>query len=315
MNQTPDINIIVPLYNEQEGFDQLIHRLKLIIDSSKHNIEVILVDDGSTDGTKGKMRELSYSNESFQSIFLSRNFGHQKAITAGMKHVNANHAIMIMDGDLQDPPEIIDQFFSQYENGYDVVYAIRKDRKGSFALKLAYRLFYLIMKKFSYIQIPLDSGDFSLMSRNVVNHINAMPEEGRFLRGMRAWVGFKQIGIPYQRGERKEGKSKYNIVKLTSLAMNGIFNFSKYPIRFTMTIGIISILISMIYFAITIYKKLFIGDVPLGFTALLFSIIMFGGLQLIAIGVIGEYILRIFFQVKNRPHFIVEEWIKNGKKQ
>lgn len=315
MDNSPDINIIVPLFNEEESFDLLIERLLKIIDNSSLKIEIILIDDGSTDNTKEKMRDLSLANNKFHSIFLSRNFGHQYALTAGLDSVNAKEAVMILDGDLQDPPEMFDEFYSQYQNGYDVVYAVRKERKGSILLKMAYRSFYKIMKRFSYIQIPLDSGDFSLLSRRVVDRINAMPEESRFLRGMRAWVGFNQIGIPYERIDRKNGKSKYSLRKLISLALNGIFNFSKYPIRFTMFIGIIALVISMMYFLITVFKKLFIGDVPLGFTALLFAIIMFGGLQLIAIGIIGEYVLKIFFQVKNRPHFIVSERIKNCKSE
>ncbi|OFY47413.1 MAG: glycosyl transferase [Bacteroidetes bacterium GWF2_41_31] len=311
---SPNLNIIVPLFNEEENFDDLILRLKKILNESKIDIEVILIDDGSTDNTSSKMRELSLQNEKFQSVFLSRNFGHQLALSAGLSYVNAKEAVLIIDGDLQDPPEMIGKFYDLFKEGYDVVYAIRKNRKSSILLKGAYHIFYRIMKRFSYINIPLDSGDFSLISRRVVEHLNSMPEESRFLRGMRSWVGFKQIGIPYSRDEREKGESKYNLLNLISLALNGLINFSKYPIRFTMTVGIISLIISFIYFIITLYKKVFIGDVPIGFTALLFAIIMFGGLQLIAIGVIGEYILRIFFQVKKRPLFIVKERIQNCEK-
>ena len=311
---SPNLNIIVPLFNEEENFDDLILRLKKILNESKIDIEVILIDDGSTDNTSSKMRELSLQNEKFQSVFLSRNFGHQLALSAGLSYVNAKEAVLIIDGDLQDPPEMIGKFYDLFKEGYDVVYAIRKNRKSSILLKGAYHIFYRIMKRFSYINIPLDSGDFSLISRRVVEHLNSMPEESRFLRGMRSWVGFKQIGIPYSRDEREKGESKYNLLNLISLALNGLINFSKYPIRFTMTVGIISLIISFIYFIISLYKKFFFGDVPIGFTALLFAIIMFGGLQLIAIGVIGEYILRIFFQVKKRPLFIVKERIQNCEK-
>ncbi|NOR88246.1 MAG: glycosyltransferase, partial [Bacteroidales bacterium] len=218
MAETPDINILVPLYNEKEVFDELILRLNRIIESSIYQIEVILVDDGSSDGTKERMKALSLSNKNFQSIFLSRNFGQHIAITAGLKQITATQVIMIMDGDLQDPPEMLDDFFEKYKNGYDVVYAIRNNRKENLLLKLAYSTFYYIMKKFSYIHLPLDSGDFSLISRRVADHINSMPEEGRFFRGMRAWVGFKQIGIPYNRDKRNEGSSKYSLKKLVSLA-------------------------------------------------------------------------------------------------
>ncbi|NPD45556.1 MULTISPECIES: glycosyltransferase family 2 protein [unclassified Lentimicrobium] len=311
MISTPEINIIIPLYNEEDSFKKLIKRIDDLIENSEFRIEVILVDDGSRDATTRMMEELSFKNSTYQSIFLSRNFGHQMALTAGLESVNATKGVMIIDGDLQDPPEMLDAFYAEYKKGNDVVYAIREERKGALLLRIAYQWFYKIMKRFAYIHIPLDSGDFSFLSRRVVDEINKLPEEGRFLRGIRAWVGFKQIGIPYHREERKNGDSKYSLKNLTSLAMNGIFNFSKYPIRFTMVLGTSAFTISMIYFIITLFRKIFIGDVPSGFTALLFVIILFGGLQLMAIGVIGEYILRIFFQVKNRPHYIVQQRIKN----
>jgi polyisoprenyl-phosphate glycosyltransferase len=309
----PSVNIIVPLFNEEENFDHLTERLDAVIKKADFDIEIILVDDGSTDSTSNKMRELSNKNLKIHSIFLSRNFGHQIALTAGLKYTNATEAVLIIDGDLQDPPELLDEFYSKYKEGFDVVYAIRKERKRNFILKASYFLFYRIMKKFSYINIPLDSGDFSLLSRRVVDHINNMPEESRFLRGMRSWVGFKQVGLPYNREHRANGNSKYSIISLLSLAFNGIFNFSKYPMRFSTSIGMTAFSVAVIYFFITLLRKIFIGDVPLGFTALLFAIILFGGMQLIAIGIIGEYILRIFFQVKNRPLFIVKERIKNSE--
>lgn len=313
MESRPEINIIIPLFNEEDSFAKLIDRLDLLMKNSKQSIEVLLIDDGSRDGTSEMMKDLSFNNSIYQSIFLSRNFGHQLALTAGLESVNASKGVMIIDGDLQDPPEMLDAFYKEYVNGNDVVYAIREEREGSFVLKIAYQWFYKIMKRFAYIHIPLDSGDFSFLSRRVVDEINKLPEEGRFLRGIRAWVGFKQIGIPYYREERRNGNSKYGLKNLLSLAMNGIFNFSKYPIRFTMVLGISAFSISMIYFVITLFRKIFIGDVPSGFTALLFVMILFGGLQLMAIGVIGEYILRIFFQVKNRPHYIIQKRIKDKK--
>jgi polyisoprenyl-phosphate glycosyltransferase len=313
MDKSPEINVVVPLYNEEECFEILIERLTNLIDNLEYSIEIILIDDGSNDSTPEKMKEISLKNNKFQSIFLSRNFGHQLALSAGLKYCNASEAVFIIDGDMQDPPELLDIFYKQFKLGNDVVYAIRKTRNSSVFLKLAYRLFYRIMKRFSYIDIPLDSGDFSLISRRVVDHINSMPEESRFVRGLRSWVGFKQIGIPYDRPERIKGDSKYSLGKLISLAFNGIFNFSKYPIRVTMFMGIIALSISLFYFLITLIKKIFIGGIPSGFTALLFTIILFGGIQLIAIGIIGEYVLRIFFQVKKRPLFIVKERIKNSQ--
>ena len=312
MNQ-PQINIVVPLYNEENVFDELVNRLQKIINNSQLSIEVILVDDGSSDKTPYKMRELSLKNGKFQSIFLSRNFGHQLALSAGLKYVNSSEAVLIIDGDLQDPPELLDEFYSYYKKGYDVVYAIRKKRKESFFKKLAYKWFYKLLKKISYIDIPLDAGDFSLISIKIVSQLNQMKEESRFLRGMRSWIGFKQIGVDYEREERRGGETKYSISKLVRLAFNGIFNFSEYPIRIISNLGLTIIIASFGYFLFVVFKKIFYGDVPQGFTALLFIIILFGGIQLLAIGLIGEYVIRIFFQVKNRPLYILRERIVNGK--
>jgi len=309
----PKISIVIPLYNEAEVFDELRQRLEELMKTSELSIEVVMVDDGSTDLTATKMKKLSMENINFHSVFLSRNFGHQTALSAGLRFARAEEAIMVIDADLQDPPEMIHRFYEHLRQGYDVVYAIRSSRQSNFLLKMAYALFYRIMKRFSYISIPLDSGDFAMMSRRVADHINAMPEESRSLRGMRSWVGFKQIGIHHDREERKSGKSKYSLKNLIGLALNGLFNFSKYPIRFTVMLGLIALSSSLVYFLITMLRKFFIGDVPSGFTALLFTIILFGGLQLIAIGIIGEYVLRIFFQVKNRPLFIVKERIVGGE--
>jgi len=312
MNQ-PQINIIVPLYNEEEVFDELINRLKKLIINSFLSIEVILVDDGSTDSTAIKIRELSLHDEMFQSITFTKNFGHQIALSAGLKYVNATEAVLIMDADLQDPPELLEEFYTNYKQGYEIVYAIRKKRKESFLKRFSYKWFYKILKRIAYVDIPLDSGDFSLISVKVVKQLNQMSEQSRFLRGMRSWLGFTQIGVEYEREKRMDGKSKYTITKLLKLAFNGIFNFSEYPIKVITNLGLISILASFIYFLYVLFQKFFYGDVPQGFTALLFVIILLGGVQLLAIGLIGEYVLRIFFQVKNRPLFILKERISNKK--
>jgi dolichol-phosphate mannosyltransferase len=224
--------------------------------------------------------------------------------------VNATEAVMIIDGDLQDPPELLHDFYAKYKKGYDVVYAVRTNRKENFIKKFSYRYFYKILRKISYSEIPLDSGDFSLISRRVVNKLNQMPEQSRFIRGMRGWLGYKQIGLEYERSARKNGESKYSLKKLIELALNGIFNFSEYPIKVLVRMGLIAVIISLIYLIYTLIMKFLFNDVPGGFTALLFVIILFGGIQLIALGVLGEYILRIFFQVKNRPLFVIKESIR-----
>lgn len=307
----PQISYVVPLYNESKSFPFLISRLNELMNKSSLIIEVVLIDDGSTDSTPDLMRQLALQDQRYQCIFLSRNYGHQIALSAGLSVVNATEAVMVIDGDLQDPPELFFDFYNYFKQGYDVVYAIRKKRKESVLKRTAYYMFYRMLKKISYIEIPIDSGDCSLMSRRIVDILNKMPEESRFIRGMRSWVGFKQIGIEYERQGRTTDESKYSISMLLKLAFNGIFNFSEFPIRFITRMGLIAITLSLIYLAITIIKKIFWGTVPEGFTALLFAIILFSGVQLISLGVIGEYVLRIFHQVKSRPLFIIKDRIIN----
>lgn len=309
----PQINIVAPLYNEEQIFDELVNRLQKLIDNSSLSIEVILVDDGSKDSTPFKMRELSLINEKFQSIILSRNFGQQLALSAGLKYVNSSEAVLIIDGDLEDPPELLEEFYTYYKKGYDVVYAVRKKRKETYLKRLAYNWFYKFLKKISYIEIPLHSGDFSLISLKIVKQLNQMPEESRFIRGMRSWIGYNQIGVEYEREKRLGGKSKYTLKKLIQLAFNGIFNFSEYPIKIITNFGLFIVIASSVYFVYVVLKKIFYGNVPQGFTALLFMIILFGGIQLLAIGIIGEYVLRIFFQAKKRPLYILKERIVNKK--
>jgi polyisoprenyl-phosphate glycosyltransferase len=307
----PQVNILVPLFNEESGFPELAARLSALAERSDLSIEVIMVDDGSADRTPELMRDLCLQDDRFSAVFLSRNFGHQLALTAALSYVNATDAVLVIDGDLQDPPELLEEFFRYYREGYDVVYAIRKHRKETFIKRSAYALFYRILKRISYYDIPADVGDFSLISRRVVDHLNRMPEESRYIRGMRSWIGFRQIGVPYERQERHAGESKYTFSKLLRLAFNGIFNFSEFPIKSMMRLGIVTIVVSLGYLIYVVLKKYFFGFVPSGFTALLFVIILFGGVQLVGLGILGEYILRIFFQVKNRPLFIVRGSIRH----
>tara|TARA_R110000796_G_scaffold74374_1_gene167209 strand:+ start:171658 stop:172623 length:966 start_codon:yes stop_codon:yes gene_type:complete len=308
---TPAINIVIPLYNEEDVFETLISRLVNLMDSFEKSIEVILVDDGSSDKTAELMTNLAMKNQRFQSVILSRNFGHQIALSAGLQQITATEAVFIIDADLQDPPELLGEFYEYYKQGYDVVYAVRKNRKENFLKKFAYKSFYRLMDKISYIHIPLDTGDFSLISARVAHLMNEMPEQSRFLRGMRSWLGFKQIGIEYNREERQSGESKYTLRKLFQLAFNGVFNFSELPIKLITNLGLLTIISSICYFLYVVAKKLVYGNVPEGFTGLLFVLVLFGGIQLLSLGLIGEYVLRIFFQVKQRPLFIIKENIKN----
>jgi glycosyltransferase involved in cell wall biosynthesis len=308
-----EISIIVPLYNEEAVFDKLIQRLINVINQTKFSCEVILINDGSIDNTDQRIEEICKKDSRFTGVLLSRNHGHQLAVSAGLANVRGKKGAMIIDGDLQDPPELVNEFYALLTSGYDVIYAIRKNRKESFLKKIAYAAYYRLQKKISSFNIPIDSGDFSMLSRRVVDNMNNMPEQSRYLRGMRAWVGFKQIGFEYDRDERQAGETKYTWKKLFELAFNGIFNFSDFPIKFITRLGFITVLFSLFYFAYNIYRKIYYSDVPQGFTATILAIILFSGVQLISLGLIGEYVLRIYNQVRNRPLFIIDKLIQDGE--
>lgn len=316
MSETlPEVSIVIPLFNEEKVFSRLTERLDRVISELPFSCEVVLIDDGSQDTTASLIRSKCKTDQRYQGIILSRNHGHQLALSAGLSKIRGTKAAMVMDGDLQDPPELIGEFYQLLLAGNDVIYAVRKNRKEGPLKKLAYWAYYRLQKAVSNFAIPIDSGDFGMMSRRVVDQLNVMPEQSRYLRGMRSWVGFKQTAYAYDRSERSEGDSKYSMRQLLNLAFNGIFNFSEFPIRFITRLGMGTILIALVYLGITVYKKLFIGDVPLGFTALIMAIVLFSGVQLISIGIIGEYVIRIFFQVKNRPLFIIAEHLEGGKEQ
>lgn len=311
----PQVSIVAPLYNETDSFPHLIARLNAVMDQSPLRIEAVLVDDGSRDNTPALMQQVALADGRYQSVFLARNYGHQIALSAGMAAARATEALFIIDGDLQDPPELLSDFYAKYQEGYDVVYAVRKKRKEGFFKRLAYSLFYRFMRSVSYVDIPLDSGDFSLISRRVADVLNQMPEESRFIRGMRSWVGFRQIGLEYERDARVAGAPKYSFKMLRQLAFNGIFNFSEFPIKAVTRLGMLTIVVAGLYFIQTLVKKYVYGDVPQGFTALVFLIVLFSGVQLIALGMIGEYVLRIFFQTKGRPLYVVREVIRQQERQ
>ena len=311
----PQISIVAPLYNETESFPHLIARLNALMDASSLTIEVVLIDDGSRDNTAVLMQQLALTDSRYHCVFLSRNYGHQIALTAGMAAARATEALFIIDGDLQDPPELLTEFYGKLREGYDVVYAVRKKRKEGWFKRTAYSSFYRLMRSISYVEIPLDSGDFSLISRRVADVLNEMPEESRFIRGMRSWIGFRQVGVEYERDARQAGESKYSFGMLRKLAYNGIFNFSEYPVKLVTRLGMITFGVAILYLIQTLIKKYVYGDVPQGFTALLFVIILFSGVQLIALGMIGEYVLRIFFQTKGRPLYVVREVIRRQKRQ
>jgi dolichol-phosphate mannosyltransferase len=310
----PALSLVIPLLNEQDTLPTLVERLTLVLDKHPEiDFEVLLVDDGSTDQTRDMIRQLALADSRFVGVFLSRNFGHQLAITAGLARARGTEAVAVMDGDLQDPPEMLPAMLQELRAGWDVVHCVRTKRKEGWLKRFSYWSFYRLLSLVSDFRLPENSGDFCIMRRKVVDVLNQMPEESRYVRGMRAWVGFRQKGIEYERDGRAQGTTKYSTRKLFNLAWTGIFNFSNAPIKFISRMGLISILVGFIYFGVVVYRKLAFGDVPQGFTTTIFAIIIFSGLQLISLGIIGEYVLRIFFQVKGRPLFIVSEEVRAEK--
>ncbi len=311
------ISIVIPIFNEEENLHNLYNRLTDAAPTWNDSYEIVLVNDGSNDRSLEIMTEFAQKDERVRVIKLSRNFGHQPAISAGIQEAKGD-AVVIMDGDLQDPPEELHRFLDKWREGYQVVYAIRTKRKEGFFKKIAYSSFYRLLSWISDIEIPLDSGDFCVMDRKVVNTIvKDMPEQVRFVRGLRAYAGYKQIGVTYERAERAAGEVKYTFRKLLQLALDGLFGFSNVPLRLATYMGfIISIPSFLIGIFFVIHRvvgfKLF-GHTPEeipGTTTLTFGMYFLGGITLIILGILGEYIGRIYIEVKKRPFFVIDEIIE-----
>lgn len=311
------ISIVIPIFNEEENLDNLYTRLTAAAPSWKDNYEIVLVDDGSRDRSLAMMRAFAEKDTRVRVVKLSRNFGHQPAISAGIQ-VAKGDAVVIMDGDLQDPPEELHRFLDKWREGYDVVYAVRTKRKEGFFKKLAYKTFYRILAWISDIDIPLDSGDFCVMDRKVVNAIvKEMPEQIRFVRGLRAYVGFKQIGVTYERAERAAGEVKYTFKKLVELALDGLFGFSTFPLRMATYLGFMIAIPSFLVGIFFIFHRLvgfkLFGHSPEetpGTATLAVGMYFLGGVMLIILGILGEYIGRIYVEVKRRPFFVIDEVIE-----
>ena len=291
--------------HEESVLPELLSRLRAVLDGlSGGPHEMVFVDDGSTDRTFEMLERVAKEDPRVVVISLSRNFGHQAAITAALDHVSGD-ATIVMDGDLQDVPEVIPTFVEKFQQGFDVVYAQRVRRKEPLLLRACYFLFYRLMASLSDIRLPLDSGDFGLMSRHVVDQFRRMPEHHRYLRGMRSWIGFRQTGVPVERAERHSGRSKYSPLRLMKLAFDGIFAFSIVPIRAAALIGAFVTLLSIVYVLFALYAKIFLQKSPQGFTALLIAVTFLSGVVLFFLGVIGEYVGRIYEETKARPQYIV----------
>jgi glycosyltransferase involved in cell wall biosynthesis len=306
MINTSLVTIVIPVYNEISLLPELWRRLEEVIGYiGDSRFEVIFVDDGSTDGTFDFISGLCDKTDYVKMLSFSRNFGHQMAISAGIDHA-AGDALILMDGDLQDPPEVLPKFIDEWKHGWDVVYAVRVKRKEHLLKRVSYNLFYRLMKMMSYMDVPLDSGDFCLMDRKVVDQLKAMPERNRFVRGLRAWVGFRQTGVEISRGARAEGRPKYTFAKLVKLGLDGLISFSFVPLRIMAIAGFVISGLSFLAIVLVAYQRLVRNVSPLGWSSTAILILFLGGIQLICLGIIGEYLARIFDEVKQRPLYILK---------
>jgi polyisoprenyl-phosphate glycosyltransferase len=308
------MSVILPCFNEEAALPVLFQRVTKAAEGWGVSWSAICVDDGSKDRTWELLREQCQKDPRWTAIRFSRNFGHQMAVSAGLYHSAEADVVAVMDADLQDPPEELSRFIEKWKEGYEVVYAVRQKRKEHIFRRVTYWIFYRGLAKVVTVPMPLDSGDFCLMDRKVVAALNAMPERSRFVRGLRAWSGFRQIGVPYERHARTRGESKYTFSKLLKLAADGVFNFSGLPLRLASHFGFWVSAIALAGVLFTLAQRLFketfkrwgLEPVP-GFATIVISILFLGGVQLICLGIVGEYLVRIFEEVKRRPLWIVAE--------
>ncbi len=301
------LSVVVPCYNEEEVIPITHNRLIFVLEEITPQFELIYIDDGSQDETPNHLRQLQQHDQRVKVVFLSRNFGHQMAITAGLDHVSGD-AVVLIDADLQDPPEVIKEMVNRWYEGYDVVYGVRTDRQGETPFKLwSAKAFYRMMNRLSDVPIPLDTGDFRLMDRRVVEALKIMPERDRFLRGMISWVGFRQVAVSYQRSPRIAGVSKYPLFKMIRFAADGILSFSLVPLRIAIWVGLLTVALSFLGILYALFVRLFTLSWVPGWTISFIAILFIGGIQLIFLGVIGEYIGRIYREDKRRPLYLVRE--------
>lgn len=300
-------SIIAPIYNEIQNIPELYRRVKEVMDASGEPWELILVDDGSTDGSTEKIRELAKQDKTIRPVIFARNFGHQVAITAGWDYARGD-AVIIIDADLQDPPEVILDLAAKWREGYEVVYAVRGEREGESWFKLwTASLFYRLIYRITDVKIPVDTGDFRLMDRKVVDVLKKMKERHRFPRGMSAWVGFKQIGVTYKRAARHAGVTKYPFKKMIRLAVNAITGFSYFPLQVATFFGFVSAGIAILAIPVVIYMRITGSGAFFGQATTLIAVLFLGGVQLISLGILGEYIGRLYDEAKGRPLYIVRE--------
>lgn len=307
-SDTRTLSVVVPCFNEQEVIRVTHERLTgVLADIEGMTHELIYVDDGSRDATRAALREIQAADPHVRVVALSRNFGHQMAVSAGVEHA-AGDAVVLIDADLQDPPEVILEMLARWREGYQVVYGVRAERTGETHFKrFSASAFYRTLNRVSDVAIPLDTGDFRLMDRVVVDALNAMPERDRFVRGMVSWLGYRQIGIPYKRDPRLAGESKYPLIKMLRFAADGILSFSSAPLRVATWIGLMASALAVVGIAYALFMRMFTESWLPGQALLFIAIAFLGGVQLLSLGVIGEYVGRIYAETKRRPLYLVAE--------
>ena len=300
-------SIVAPIYNEKENLPELYRRVKEVMDSTNEPWELVLVDDGSVDSSTDIIRALTREDKRVRPVIFARNFGHQVAVTAGLDY-SRGEAVVIIDADLQDPPELILEMANKWKQGYEVVYAVRAEREGESWFKLwTASLFYRLIYRITDVKIPLDTGDFRLMDRKVVDVMNSMRERHRFLRSMSAWVGFKQVGVEYKRAARVAGETKYPFRKMFRLAIDAVTSFSYFPLQVATFFGFASAGVAILAIPVVIYMRASGSQAFLGQATTLLAVLFLGGVQLISLGVLGEYIGRLYDEAKGRPLYIVRE--------
>ncbi|HPC06891.1 MAG TPA: glycosyltransferase family 2 protein [Anaerolineaceae bacterium] len=303
----PTFSIIAPVFNEKDCIGTLVQRVGEVMDTTGEPWELVIVDDGSQDGSTDIIRRLAKEDKRVRAIIFARNFGHQIAVTAGMDYSHGD-AVIIIDADLQDPPEVMLEMIQRWKEGYQVVYGVRSEREGeTWFKKTTASLFYRMITRITDVKIPLDTGDFRLMDRSVVKVMNSMREKHRFLRGMSSWVGYRQIGVSYHRAARFAGETKYPLKKMLKLALNAVTSFSYFPLQLATYMGFISAGISIVAIPIVIIMRLTGSQAFFGQATTLLAVLFLGGVQLISLGILGEYIGRIYDEVKGRPLYIVSE--------
>lgn len=307
-NDNIDVSIVIPVFNESEGLQELYNQVKAAVKNVNKQCEIVFVDDGSKDDSFAVIAQLKRKDPTFiKAVQFSRNFGHQLAITAGLQHASGR-AIVIMDADLQDPPALIVEFIRKWDEGYEIVYGVREEREGeTYFKKKTASIFYKLMKSIASIEIPENVGDFYLLDRKVVDILNSFRERHRFLRGLVAWVGYKKTGIPYIRKSRFQGQTKYPFWKMFKFSIDAITSFSFAPLRLVFWIGVMFSIISFLLIMIIIYMRLFTSTTIIGWSSIMATVLFIGGIQLLAIGVIGEYIARIGDDVKARPLYTIQQ--------